>query len=483
MLCFFISIFLLSTFDGRLLAGKEELKCGVLTHDMSAPGIEREGNKIRVYSSIIKKDLRIWADIPESFRQDIELKWYNISLREGIRYVDKNDNGLIDRLEWVLDELKGQEEFEINISPKEDVRRIVLKTTADFDEIKQTGLSNFVYSDYLNAYIGLVENRNIKNLANLKDVRIELDEAMHIMLQDTLPLIGADIVHKKVIDGQNLTGQNISVCVIDTGVYPHPDFANRIIAQHCFADDSIPGNGVGYCPNGQEEDENATDDNGHGTRVAGIVAANGGIKGVAPAASIVAVKVCNSGGQCYTSDIAKGIEWCRQHKDEYNIDIITISLGTWDVYPDRESCAASTNTTITPAVDAAHADGIFIDAASGNSYSINGLSNPACLANVTSVAASYKDDAVTYYSNVHPTMLDIVAPGHAINSTKMPNTYGTGSGTSFAAPHIAGVAAILQQQSRLMNNRTLTPDELRDLLNKTGKPVPDNYSMARTGLM
>src|SRR5699024_5700594 len=116
-----------------------------------------------------------------------------------------------------------------------------------------------------------------------------------------------------------LTGKDVTVAVIDTGIYPHADLIepkNRIIAFKDFIKDQTE----------------AYDDNGHGTHCAGDIASNGHQSdgkyiGPAPDASLIGVKVLDQDGGGRLSTIMKGITWCIKHKDEYNIRIISLSLG------------------------------------------------------------------------------------------------------------------------------------------------------------
>ena len=437
------------------------------------PILKKNGSRIRIYSTIPYNRIKASLQIEESFPSDISL----IGPVSRTRYLDRNGNGLIDGIEWEVERIDTYADFYLNLTPKKERR--VLVTGADESDLQELGLEG-KRVPALKAWVVRLPAEKTRELLE-RAKRIEEDLKLQVLLQDSLGIVGADRVHKIEMEGQNITGKGLSVCIVDTGISPHPDFSGRILAQHCFADDENPGDGIGYCPNGGEEDTNATDDNGHGTRVAGIVAANGGLKGMAPEVGIVAVKVCNSQGNCWASDIAKGIEWCREHKEDYNISVITMSLGTRDVFSDPQTCANLTNQTITPAANLAWKEGIFLDAASGNSWSTIGISNPACLENVTSVAASSKEDRIAPYSNVHEELLDLVAPGDKINSTTL-SGYGEGSGTSFAAPHVAGAAVLLQQYSKLKNDYFFEPEEIRLLLKRTGKPVPDDVYADRSGL-
>ncbi|MBU1203804.1 MAG: S8 family serine peptidase, partial [Nanoarchaeota archaeon] len=112
--------------------------------------------------------------------------------------------------------------------------------------------------------------------------KIYFDYPVKAMLQDSVPLINASVVHSVMVGGVNITGIGQTICVVDTGVdYTHADLGG------CFGDGCKVIAGYDFINN----DADPLDDNGHGTHVAGIAAASGGITGVASGANIVAVKV------------------------------------------------------------------------------------------------------------------------------------------------------------------------------------------------
>jgi subtilisin family serine protease len=229
-------------------------------------------------------------------------------------------------------------------------------------------------------------------------------------------------------------------------------------------------------------DPDPADDYGHGTHCAGIAAANGTITGVAPEAKIVAIKTLSDVGDGWQSDIIKSIEWCTNNSEEYNISVISMSLGTdcsiaptycFSNYCDAQQSAYSN------AINAAVRKNISVVIATGNNGNKTSISSPACIQNATAVGATMKTDAIASFSNRN-SITDLFAPGDGftlwggIYSTWRDGGYTTMSGTSMATPHVAGAFALIRQFYRLDSNRILTPIEIQNVLNNTGKLIDDS---------
>ena len=298
-----------------------------------------------------------------------------------------------------------------------------------------------------------------------KDPRVKAiypEQTLYIFLQDSVPLINANDVWQVQINDTNLTGSSITVCVIDTGInYSHPDLGG------CFGQNCKVIGGYDFINN----DSDPMDDHGHGTHVAGIVAANGSIKGVAPDAKLAALKVCDAAGTCPLSAIIAGIDWCNNNTENYNITVITMSLGT-GVY-NQTTCPDWMDEPINDAVSL----GIIVIAASGNDGATNGISYPACSPNVTSVGATSKTDVIADFTN-RASILDLLAPGVNINSTSRTGGYTIMSGTSMATPHVAGLAALIYQNQKLQNSTT-EPKTIRDIMKMTGVFIQDPSNLSR----
>jgi subtilisin family serine protease len=242
-----------------------------------------------------------------------------------------------------------------------------------------------------------------------------------------LDLINADAAHSVS------TGRSAVVAVVDTGVKAdHEDLTGQVIAGHDYVDG----------------DDNPADGNGHGTHVAGTIAAiegNGkGIEGVAPGAKILAVRVLDNGGSGTDQDVAKGIDYARTH----GADVINLSLGS-DT-PIDFLFGSDTGDAMARAIDA----GIVVVAAAGNDAApICGQPPASQSGDFLCVGAVTRDRQEASYSNGFALSngVDVVAPGGSgcgnsscdILSTWNNGSYKAEAGTSMATPHVSGIAALL----------------------------------------
>ena len=254
------------------------------------------------------------------------------------------------------------------------------------------------------------------------------------------------------------TGAGVKVAILDTGIdQSHSDLAGRVAGGKDFT-------GIG----------DYFDDNGHGTHVSGTVAAiysnNAGVYGVAPSASLYAVKVLSSTGSGSLDWIIGGIDWAIAN----NMDIINMSLGT-----------SSYSQSLEDACNKAYDAGIIIVAAAGNSGNRPGnrdtVEYPGGYASVIAVAASDSNDSRATFSSTGPAV-ELIAPGVGILSTTPGNNYSYYSGTSMAAPHVAGVAALV-----LAANSELSNIQVRSILQSTAedlgmKPEHQGYGLVRADL-
>ena len=230
------------------------------------------------------------------------------------------------------------------------------------------------------------------------------------------------------------------VAIIDTGIdRAHLDLMSKVKA--CASALAAVGVVVqGSC----------SDDNFHGTHVAGTVAAttnNGlGVAGTAPDAELAIFKALNAAGVGFVGDIAAGIQWSWKTA---GAKVISMSLGS-----------ESSSETQARAVKDANAAGVLLVAAAGNGYDA-APNYPAYYPEVMSVASFNQAGVISDFSTCNADV-EIAAPGEDIWSTFPENTYGVISGTSMATPHVAGAAALL------MSEQNLTAAQTRTKLKSTG---------------
>jgi subtilisin family serine protease len=309
---------------------------------------------------------------------------------------------------------------------------------------------------------------------------VSIDNGGQGALLESVPLIGADVAHAQGFDGSGIT-----VAVLDTGIDGNnPDFRGRLVAEQCFCDNM---DGTGCCPNGsvtQSGPGAASDDNGHGTHVSGILAGGGASApaGVAPRANIVAVKVMDAENSFKSfTQIYHALEWILQKHGD--VRVINMSLGSYSLFSSSDCGVMALHDGLQQVIGALRERGILITASAGNQSSLTGTTLPACMADVLGVGATYdaagrqtafctvaaaQVDDVACFSNTTDA-IDLLAPGAVITASKRGGGSIAYAGTSMAAPHVAGAIALMQQASGSM----LTADQTELILKVTGKPVVD----------
>jgi serine protease AprX len=306
----------------------------------------------------------------------------------------------------------------------------------------------------------------------------------------TNPAIGANQLWQGEDGLPALNGKGITVAVIDSGIDArHNALKGRVVATVDFTG----GDG--------------SDHFGHGTHVAGIVAGQPGripdartIEGVSAGAYLINVRVLGDDGSGLASDVLEAIDWAIDHKKQYNIGVINLSLGTPVVqsYRDDPLCQA---------VERAVAAGIVVVAAAGNAGTndqgqmvYGGITSPGNDPFALTVGAlnthgtpQRSDDTLASYSSRGPTAIDlnikpdVVAPGNRIVSSEAsgsylvttypelhvmgngPNAYMRLSGTSMAAGVVSGMAALLLEE-----NKNLTPIDVKTVVQLTSSFMPDD---------
>lgn len=308
-------------------------------------------------------------------------------------------------------------------------------------------------------------------------VRVDLDVGGGGGLSSSVAQIGATSRHAEGNDGAGVT-----VAILDTGVDTgHPALSGRIVHEACFG---MGAGGAGFCPGGgtrQTGPGAAMDDAGHGTHVVGIMAGSdaAGAAGVAPAANIVAIKVmddCSFAGCFYAfSEIVAALDYLIENQETLNVRAINMSLGTGGLFTGACDETTAFNLAAAHAVSTLRSLGAVAVASSMNNGSATQMASPACLSEVVAVGAVTSADVVPEFSNAN-LETDLVAPGVTITSLAVGGGTRIASGTSMAAPHASGCAALFAQtQPRLSASGLATrlrtsPVVVTD--SKNGLPYP-----------
>ena len=285
-------------------------------------------------------------------------------------------------------------------------------------------------------------------LRNPRVIRVEPDIEVYALdpeLDNTwgVKRIGAGTVHSYN------RGIGVKVAIIDSGIdYNHPDLAANYAGGYDFVN----------------QDDDPMDVDGHGTHVAGTVAAlkdGVGVVGVAPEARIYALKALEGGGGLY-SDVIAAIQWCVHN----GIQVTNNSYGS----------EGNPGITVKAAFDNAYAAGVLHVAAAGNSGKVPGIHDdveyPARWDSLIAVAATNQSDVRASFSSTGPAV-ELAAPGVDINSTLPGGGYGTENGTSMAAPHVAGTAALVLRSLEATSPSPEVRDEARARLQATAQDLGD----------
>lgn len=270
----------------------------------------------------------------------------------------------------------------------------------------------------LNFSVAKLDQSQLKALAKDPAVAYVEEDAIRHLYAESTPYGITMVQAPQVSDAYT---SNIKVCIVDTGYsLGHADLPSSGVTGYAFS-----GHGTW-----------STDGNGHGTHVAGTIAAIGGnnvgVKGVNPSGKLGLhiVKIFNDSGTWTTaSNLVQGIQKCK----DAGAKVVSMSLG-----------GSSSTTTERDALNAFYQGGMLLVAAAGNAGN-SSLSYPASYASVMSVASVDSSKTRSSFSQYN-SQVEIAAPGSSVQSTYKNNSYATLSGTSMATPHVSGVAALIWSQ-------------------------------------
>src|SRR5688572_22496783 len=317
--------------------------------------------------------------------------------------------------------------------------------------------------------------RAVPGIAN-----ITVNRSVHVSGQigegsGTASAVFTDAIRASKAWGQGYTGQGINVALIDTGVNATGDLAGKVL----HAEDFTP-------------EQNNVDTYGHGTFVGGLIAgqgsaSNGGVKGVAPGANLVSVKIAGADGSTDLVRLLAALEWVVTFKDAYGIRVLNLSLGT-------DSKQSYLTDPLDFAIERTWNAGIVVVVAAGNRGSAPGtISKPGDDPLVITAGAVddrttpvNNDDTLASFSGVGPTAADglakpdVVAPGKSVLSVRSPgstldnanpaarwgDSYFRGSGTSFSSAVTSGAAALV-----LSRTWSLNPNQVKYRLTSKARPI------------
>jgi subtilisin len=315
------------------------------------------------------------------------------------------------------------------------------------EEFKGVGMLHAMVSRH--AVSELEQNNVVEFVEYDRQFEIAQDTTVEYSESWGLADIGAEPAHLS-----SYTGKGVKIAVLDTGMdYNHPELAGAYKGGYDFINN----------------DDDPMDDNGHGSHVAGIIAAakdGQGMVGVAPDAELYAIKVSDGKGKGSFSGLAKGINWAIEN----DMDVVTMSI-TGD----------GGSRALLKAIDEAYAKHeIVLVAAVGNGGSGSVLF-PAAYENVIGVGAVTKENEKSPFSRTG-SEVEMVAPGSGIRSTWTGGQYKVMSGTSMATPFVTGAIALLlgsdeqawAETGHVDGDGAWTADEIRAVLHSTATDLGDD---------
>src|SRR3989344_503907 len=360
---------------------------------------------------------------------------YNYPKRDINKVLYSNAQKKYAELQESFDDKIENYENEFNREFKNSLEEVKEELRLDESRIKRE-----FNGDLFNGVVLDIDEEQAKEIEKLDNVEnVFPNEIVYAALDKSVPVINADIIVKEF----GLTGENVTVAVIDTGIDPRHESLDDLDDNPNTDDPKIIGfnDFVNF-------KQDSYDDHFHGTHVAGICCGTGGINhtyvGVAPKAKLVGVKVLGDHGSGTYDQVIAGMEWVAQNKDRYNIRVASMSLGG-RARPDNDPMEYAANALVDY--------GITLVVAAGNSGpSSRTIASPGTAEKAITVGAINNNLEIASFSSRGPTSdgrikPDIAAPGISINAPKLDtiDEYWKLSGTSMATPHVSGAIALLYQ--------------------------------------
>ncbi len=359
--------------------------------------------------------------------------------------------------------VKGGAEERSRIRAEHEAAKNKIKEVLGFSGRKMASAVLAEWEGVVNGFALNISEAESQKLQNVPEVKaVYPNRQVQGLLYDSVPLIKAQQVWLLDSSGNSctanpstcITGQNVKIGIIDTGIdYTHPDLGG------CFGLGCKVVDGYDFV----NDDADPMDDHGHGTHVAAIAAGKGILSGVAPDALLVAYKVLSSGGYGYWDDVISAIERSIDPNQDGNysdhLAVINLSLGG----------SGNPDDPVSMAIDNAFGVGVVAAIAAGNwGPSPESIASPGTARKAITVGATDKQDQIASFSSRGPVIWvdeqgierallkpDVVAPGVSICAAEFDGWQSQSrclddkhiflSGTSMAAPHVAGTVALMRQ--------------------------------------
>jgi subtilisin family serine protease len=332
----------------------------------------------------------------------------------------------------------------------------------------------FTFIPFMSMFVDAAQLRRL--LADPQVVSVQEDVPSPPLLDKSAKLIHADHVWRHGFSG---TGQVIAV--LDTGVAKtHAMFAGKVVSEACYSTTNAATNVASVCPGGVAE--STAPGSGvncpagvtgcdHGTHVAGIAVGNSIVRdGIARASELIAIQVFSrrtitNNLRSFDTDIIKGLQRVFALRNAHRIAAVNMSIGggSFNAACDMHFPAFAI------AITQLRAAGIATVIATGNNGFAGHITKPACISTAIAVGNTTKNDLIWRSSN-HSDLVKLLAPGTGIRSAVLGNGYGVKSGTSMAAPHVAGALGLLRDVKPRAN-----VDEMIEALTCSGKIVDQRF--------